>query len=144
MAGRLAPLPDFDKRDGCVLDLEPGALRELALASDRRRMALRHRGQHQRDHVRLARPISDRDAGQRATWATSRRATATRSRTSATRPCRVLIGFNTGIYETIDLSQWIAGNPADVLAAPTSASRPLFEKFPHNDLFISDRKGSEK
>ena len=31
-------------------------------------------------------------------------------------PCRVLIGFNTGVYETIDLSQWIAGNPADVLA----------------------------
>ena len=32
------------------------------------------------------------------------------------KPCRVLIGFNTGIYETIDLSQWIAGNPTDVLA----------------------------
>src|SRR4051812_12901633 len=30
--------------------------------------------------------------------------------------CRILIGFNAGIYQTIDLSQWIAGNPADVLA----------------------------
>ena len=33
-----------------------------------------------------------------------------------TKPCRVLIGFNTGDYEAIDLSQWIAGNPVDVLA----------------------------
>jgi oxalate decarboxylase/phosphoglucose isomerase-like protein (cupin superfamily) len=28
------------------------------------------------------------------------------------KPCRVLIGFNSGTYQTIDLSQWIAGNPA--------------------------------
>jgi hypothetical protein len=26
---------------------------------------------------------------------------------------RILIGFNPGIYETIDLSQWIAANPKD-------------------------------
>ena len=26
--------------------------------------------------------------------------------------CRVLIGFNSGVYENIDLSEWIAGNPA--------------------------------
>ena len=32
------------------------------------------------------------------------------------KPCRVLIGFNSGIYEDIDLSEWIAGNPPDVLA----------------------------
>ena len=29
---------------------------------------------------------------------------------------RILIGLNAGIYEAIDLSQWIAGNPVDVLA----------------------------
>ena len=28
----------------------------------------------------------------------------------------MLIGFNTGRYEAIDLSQWIAGNPVEVLA----------------------------
>jgi oxalate decarboxylase/phosphoglucose isomerase-like protein (cupin superfamily) len=31
-------------------------------------------------------------------------------------PARSLIGFNDGIYETIDLSQWIAANLRDVLA----------------------------
>ena len=35
---------------------------------------------------------------------------------TGSKSCRILIGFNTGVYETIDLSQWIAGNPADVLA----------------------------
>ena len=54
-----------------------------ALASQRRRVAIRHRGRGQRHAVRLARPLPDR-ALRRATSATSRKATATRSRTSAT------------------------------------------------------------
>ena len=33
-----------------------------------------------------------------------------------TERCRILIGFNTGLYEAIDLSQWIAGNPVEILA----------------------------
>jgi oxalate decarboxylase len=56
-------------------------------------------------------------------------------------PCRVLIGLNSGRYEVIDLSQWIAGNPADVLATNFSRPASLFEKFPHQDVFISDKDG---
>ncbi len=59
-------------------------------------------------------------------------------------PCRVLIGFNTGIYETIDLSQWIAGNPADVLATNFGKPAGLFEKFPSRDVFIADKDGAQK
>jgi oxalate decarboxylase len=55
--------------------------------------------------------------------------------------CRVLIGFNTGTYETIDLSRWIAGNPADVLATDFSKPAGMFEGFPHGDLFITDKNG---
>jgi oxalate decarboxylase len=51
--------------------------------------------------------------------------------------CRVLIGFNTGRYETIDLSQWVAGNPADVLATNFGKPESLVKKFPHRDIFIS-------
>ena len=58
--------------------------------------------------------------------------------------CRVLVAFNTGIYETIDLSLWMAGNPADVLATNFSKPAALFEKFPHKDVFISDKYGSDK
>jgi oxalate decarboxylase len=58
------------------------------------------------------------------------------------KPCRVLIGFNTGEYATIDLSQWIAGNPLDVLATNFSKPAALFEKFPHRDVFISGKDGT--
>src|ERR1700704_518844 len=58
------------------------------------------------------------------------------------KPCRVLIGLNTGVYEAIDLSQWIAGNPSDVLATNFGKPAALFEKFPRKDVFISDKGGS--
>jgi oxalate decarboxylase len=57
------------------------------------------------------------------------------------RPCRVLIGFNAGVYETIDLSQWIAGNPADVLATNFGKPASLFGQFPVKNVFIADKTG---
>ncbi len=57
---------------------------------------------------------------------------------------RVLIGFNTGTYETIDLTQWIAGNPVDVLATNFGQTAELAAKFPHEDLFIVGRSGRAK
>ena len=54
---------------------------------------------------------------------------------------RVLIGFNTGVYQTIDLSQWIAGNPTDVLATNFGKPASLFEKFPKSDVFIAAESG---
>jgi oxalate decarboxylase len=59
-------------------------------------------------------------------------------------PCRILIGFNTGIYQTIDLSQWIAGNPVDVLATNFGKPASLFEKFPKSDVFVAPASGAEK
>jgi oxalate decarboxylase len=56
--------------------------------------------------------------------------------------CRVLIGFNSGLYEDIDLTEWIAGNPVDVLATNFGKPASLFQKFPRRDVFISD--GEEK
>jgi oxalate decarboxylase len=50
---------------------------------------------------------------------------------------RVLIGFNTGHYQAIDLSQWIAGNPAGVLATNFGKPGSLFEKFPRERVFIA-------
>ena len=51
--------------------------------------------------------------------------------------CRVLIGFNAGVYEDIELSDWIAGNPADVSATNFSKPAGLFEKFPKKSGFYS-------
>ena len=45
--------------------------------------------------------------------------------------------LNTGIYEAIDLSAWVAGNPVDVLATNFNKKPSLFEHFPRKDIFIS-------
>jgi len=50
---------------------------------------------------------------------------------------RILIGFNTGVYQSIDLSQWIAGNPPDVLATNFGQPASVINKLPHGDLFIA-------
>lgn len=54
---------------------------------------------------------------------------------------RILIGLNAGVYEAIDLSQWIAGNPADVLATNFGQAPDLFGKFPRHDVFLADKDG---
>jgi oxalate decarboxylase len=54
---------------------------------------------------------------------------------------RILIGLNSGNYESIDLSQWMAGNPADVLATNFGQPASLFESFPKGDVFIAGDQG---
>jgi oxalate decarboxylase len=55
---------------------------------------------------------------------------------------RVLVGLNTGVYAAIDLSGWIAGNPADVLATNFGQPPELFRRFPRHDVFIADGGGA--
>jgi oxalate decarboxylase len=57
------------------------------------------------------------------------------------KPCRVLIGFNTGHYQAVDLSSWIAGNPKQVLSTNFNKPETLFERFPHENVFIADKDG---
>jgi len=52
-------------------------------------------------------------------------------------PSRMLIGFNSGISESIDLSSWVVGNPLDVLATNFNKPASLFETFPREDVFSS-------
>jgi oxalate decarboxylase len=60
------------------------------------------------------------------------------------KPCRALIGFNSGVYEDIDLSEWFAANPTDVLATNFGKPAELFERFPQDDSFITDREGRRR
>jgi oxalate decarboxylase len=55
------------------------------------------------------------------------------------KPARMLIGFNSGIYEDIDLTEWMAANPVDVLATNFGKPAALFEKFPKKDVFIAGK-----
>lgn len=56
------------------------------------------------------------------------------------RRARVLIAFNTGHYQSIDLSQWIAANPAYLLAQHFNKPAEFFDKFPTKDVFIAPGK----
>jgi oxalate decarboxylase len=49
---------------------------------------------------------------------------------------RLLIGFNTGHYQAVDLSLWMASNPAYLLADHFGKPAALFERFPKEQVFI--------
>jgi oxalate decarboxylase len=50
---------------------------------------------------------------------------------------RVLIGFNSGRYQTQDLNAWLAANPPDVLAANFGLPRTVAEALLKETLFIA-------
>ncbi len=54
--------------------------------------------------------------------------------------CRVLIGFNSGKYESIDLSEWLSGNPKDVVVTNFGLTDGEIEKFPTKKIFIQPKK----
>ncbi len=60
------------------------------------------------------------------------------------KPCRLLLGLNSGHYQDIDLSEWIAGNPLDVLVTNFRRPASVFEKFPQRDIFIAGKDGAGK
>jgi oxalate decarboxylase len=60
------------------------------------------------------------------------------------KPARVLIAFNTGHYQAIDLSLWLSANPDYLLAANFARPESLIEKLPRRRVFIADKDGSTK
>jgi oxalate decarboxylase len=54
---------------------------------------------------------------------------------------RLLIGLNTGNYQTVDLSQWISTTPSYLLAEVFGKSKTIFEKFPKGRAFICPPDG---
>ena len=51
-------------------------------------------------------------------------------------PLKILVALNAGDYQEIDLGQWMAGNPADVLATNFDRPAATFRRFPTRDGFI--------
>jgi oxalate decarboxylase len=57
-------------------------------------------------------------------------------RNTGTGPLRVLVGFNSGRYEANDLSAWLAANPTDVLATNLGIPADLAAALPRAGRFI--------
>jgi oxalate decarboxylase len=55
---------------------------------------------------------------------------------STTEPARVLIALNTGHYQSIDLSLWLASNPDYVLRTNFGRPEAIVERLPRQRLFI--------
>jgi oxalate decarboxylase len=56
-------------------------------------------------------------------------------------PTRILILFNSGLYEEISLSSWLGGNPGSLLVDNFGISKELVEKLPRKSSGISARRG---
>jgi oxalate decarboxylase len=125
---------------GVVLDLEPGAMRELHWHPNadewqyviEGNISVTMFGSHGRYRIET---MEKGDAGYIP------QGYGHSIENVGSKTCRVLIGFNSGNYEAIDLSQWIAGNPTDVLATNFSKPAALFEKFPRDDVFVASKNG---
>jgi len=63
---------------------------------------------------------------------------------SDSKPARLLVAFNTGHYEAIDLSLWLAANPDYVLTTNLKAPESLVKKLPRHRVFIATKEGPEK
>ena len=51
--------------------------------------------------------------------------------------CRVLFAFNSGEYQEISLSGWLASNPRLLLATNFGVSETIISRFPKKDVFIA-------
>jgi oxalate decarboxylase len=56
---------------------------------------------------------------------------------------RILLGLNSGIFQKIDLADWVAGQPADVLATNLSLNEDEVATLPRKDIFITGKPGKQ-
>ena len=57
---------------------------------------------------------------------------------------RVLVGFNSGHYRSNDLSAWLASNPPDVLASNLGIPREIAKELPRSPLFMVSERDAAK
>jgi oxalate decarboxylase len=56
-------------------------------------------------------------------------------------PCRILVAFDSGDYQEISLSTWLASNPTRLLADTFKVSDELAARFPDHRVFIAGKDG---
>lgn len=125
---------------GVILDLEPGGLRELhwhpnadewqyVIAGDFHVTLFGSHGRYRIEHLT------------KGDVAYIPQGYGHSIENTGTTQGRILIGLNTGDYQAIDLSQWIVGNPAYLLADHFGISESVLAKFPKERVFIAPPDG---
>jgi oxalate decarboxylase len=128
---------------GVILDLKPGALRELHwhphanewlyFISGKARMGLF--GSHGRYR---SEDFSTGDAGYIP------QGFGHYIENTGETTCRILIAFDSGDYQEISLSAWLGSNPNKLLADNLKASDALVEKLPDHRVFLVPKEGPGK
>jgi oxalate decarboxylase len=57
---------------------------------------------------------------------------------------RILIAFDSGDYQEISLSTWLASNPNDIVADNFNVSEAVVEKLPARRVFLAPKDGPGK
>jgi oxalate decarboxylase len=60
------------------------------------------------------------------------------------KPAKILIAFNTGHYQAIDLSQWLAANPDYVLQTNFNQPEAVIARLPRKHVFIASKEGPQE
>jgi oxalate decarboxylase len=125
---------------GAIVDLKPGALRELHwhpnanewlyLISGKMRMGLF--GSHGRYRIE---EFSPGDAGYVP------QGFGHYIENIGDTSCRILVAFDKGEYEEISLSTWLAANPVKMVADNFKVPDALVEKLPDHRVFIATKDG---
>ena len=125
---------------GVILDLRPGALRELHwhphanewlyFIDGKARMGLF--GSHGRFRME---DFSQGDAGYIP------QGFGHYIENTGDTTCRVLITFDSGDYQEISLSTWLASNPNKLVADNFKCSDALVEKMPDHRVFVAPKEG---
>jgi oxalate decarboxylase len=57
-------------------------------------------------------------------------------------PCRILVAFDSGDYQEISLSTWLASNPTRLVADNFKVSDDVAAKLPDHRVFIAAKNGA--
>jgi oxalate decarboxylase len=129
---------------GVILDLDPGGLRELhwhpktdewqyVISGKVRVTMFGSHGRYRIEH------LNQGDVGYIPTGYGH-----SVENQSNDQPARILIAFNSGHYEAIDLSLWLAGNPDYLLRDNFGLPESVVKKLPHDRVFITGKVGPER
>lgn len=120
---------------GSVIELQPGALRELHWHPNADEWQYYLSGNAEMtvflaEHTAVEEQFEAGDVGYVPMGA------GHYIKNTGTEVCRILIGFNSGEYQSIDLSDWIKGVPKALLKGNFSISDDLAGQFPTTSEFI--------
>jgi oxalate decarboxylase len=56
-------------------------------------------------------------------------------------PTRILILFNSGLYQEISLTNWLGGNPNSLLTTNFGLSQAMLDRLPKKEVGILGKRG---